>query len=76
MGVCEVRSEVLVEVFEDVAEEIEFRLGFVASAFDGDGVQRGVGVVEGDLLDGLLFDAVAIHIDGFENAGGEVVFDG
>ena len=76
VGVFELCAEVLVEGPEDVTEAVELGFGLVASTFDGHGFDGGVGVVEGDLLDRLLFDAVAIHVDGFENAGGEVVFFG
>ena len=65
-----------VEVLQDIAEKVEFRFGFVAATLDGDGIERGVVVVEGDLLHGLFFDAVAVHVNGFEDAGGEVVFFG
>src|SRR5690606_31537399 len=64
--------EVVVEALDDVREAVELRFGTTGGAAGGYWVDLSVLVGELDGTDGLLLDAVAVHIDRFEDAAGEV----
>jgi hypothetical protein len=68
--------ELLVERLDDVREPIQLRLGLVAAAthrYRGDGR---VLIWQLDPLRRPFFEAVAVHVDGFENTFRQVFLDG
>ena len=67
-------AELVVEHLEDVREPVEFRFGLVASASGRHRLDLGVRIGELALDGGLLLDAVAVHVHGFENAFRQVLF--
>ena len=68
--------ELVVEGLEDVAELVHLRLGLVAPLRDGDGFDMTILVLKGDGFRGTFLHAVAVHVDGFEDALGEILVDG
>ena len=60
-------------VSEDVAQAVQLGLAVVAAASVGTGSISRVRVRERDLHRRLLLDAVAVHVDRFEDALGEVL---
>ena len=73
VGVGEERAEVLVERLEDVAQAVELRLRLVAVSIRRYRLNLRVLVLQGDLHRRLLLNTVAIHVDGVEDALGEVL---
>jgi hypothetical protein len=73
VGVGEQRAELLVEGLEDVAQPVQLGLGLVAAAVGRHRLDLRVLVGQRDLHRRLLLDAVAVHVDGFEDALGEVL---
>ena len=69
-------AELVVEGLEDVGQPVEFRLGLVAAAAGRHGADLGVLVGQLHLHRRLLLDAVAVHVDGFEDALRQVFFLG
>ena len=68
--------ELVVERLDDVAEPIQFRLRLPSAATGGNGTDLAVLVGQGQLE--RLFDlvAIAVHVDGFQNALRQVLLDG
>jgi len=69
-------AEQLIELFEDVGERVDFRLGFAASAADGNWAYLRVLVVQRELERFRDLDAITVHVNGFEDALGQIVFLG
>lgn len=76
VGVAEERAKVFVERLQNVAQAVEFRLGFAPAAFDRHRTNLRVVIGEGDLQHGLFLDAVAVHVDGFQDVSRQVFIRG
>ena len=73
VGVSEQRAELLIERLQDVAQAIELGLGLVAASIRRHRLDLGICIRQSDLHSRLLLDSVAVHVDGFEDALGEVL---
>ena len=69
-------SELVVEGLEDVREAIEFGLRSGAATAGRHRLDLGVLVRQLDVYRRLLLDPVAVHVDGLENAFGQILFHG
>ena len=65
-------AEQVVEHTDDVRESIEFGLRPAPAGRGGHWVNLGVLVREKNLLHHLFLDPVAVHVDGVENALGQI----
>ena len=61
------------KVLRMLRQPVELRLGLVAAAVGRHRLDLGILVRQRDLHRRLLLDAVAVHVDGFEDALGEVL---
>ena len=69
-------AELVVEGFEDVAQALHLGICLAAAAADGHGADDSVFVREEDGHGCLLLHAVAVHVNGLQNAFCQVLFLG
>ena len=67
-------AETVVEVANDGGQQLKLGFRLVAAVLNGDRPDFGVLVGQLDLADLLLFDPVAVHVDGLKDAAREVLF--
>ena len=69
-------TEQVIELSQDAREPLKFRLWHVAAAARWHGFDLGILVGQQDLLHRALLDPIAVHVDGVEDALGEVLLFG
>ena len=74
VGVGEQGAEVVVESLEDVAQAVQLGLGLAPTAVGRNRRDLGIGIGQRDLHQRLLLDAIAVHVDGLQDALGQVFF--
>lgn len=73
IGVGEQGGELLVEGLQDIAQPIQLGLALPPTRIRRHRFDLRIGVRQSDLHGRFLFHAVAVHVDGFEDAFGEVL---
>jgi len=74
--IVEEPAELVVERLDDVRELVHLRLGLVSAPGHAPRLDLRLGIGQSDGHRGLLLGAVAVHVDGFEDAFREILFNG